>query len=75
VDGAPFRIGDVVGVLSSEDESFDPRYRGRIGTVRYFDYECGCGQSYPSDPMIGVSFARIRTEEFWKEELVRLGNG
>ena len=72
--GAPFRIAERVRVVESKDETFDRHYRGRIGTVSYFEYDCGCGQRYPNDPMIGVIFRDGRTEEFWKEELVHLGN-
>lgn len=70
VSGAPFKIGQRVRVIGSQDEMLDPRYRRRTGIVSYFEFECGCGQTYPSDPMIGVIFLRVRTEEFWKEELV-----
>ena len=69
VDGAPFKIGDRVRVTDSRDETFDRSYKGRIGTVEYFEYECGCGQSYPNDPMIGVRFQKDQVEEFWAEEL------
>jgi hypothetical protein len=69
VRGAPFRIGEVVSIVGSKDETFESRYRGRVGTIRYFEYACGCGQAYPGDPMIGVGFRGGRVEEFWKEEL------
>lgn len=71
VKGAPFNIGDRVRVLGGTDETFNPGYKGRVGTVRYFEYSCGCGQTYPTDPMIGVSFRGGCTEELWKEELKR----
>lgn len=32
------------------------RFVGRIGTVDYLEYECGCGQRYPDVPMVGVRF-------------------
>ena len=69
VCGAPFRVGQRVQVASSKDETFNTSYRRRIGTVEYFEYHCGCGQSYPCDPMIGVRFRNGKTEEFWAEEL------
>lgn len=69
IHGAPFRIGDAVRVVMSADETFDKQYLGEVGTVLYFDYSCGCGQSFPEDPMIGVQFTGFRMEEFWKEEL------
>ena len=74
IRGAPFKIGDCVRVMSGTDETFDPRFVGRVGTVHYFEYECGCGQSYPDDPMIGVQFRGGEGEEFWKEELRRCGS-
>ncbi len=54
IRGAPFKIGKRVRVLTSRDETFDPRLVSRVGAVCHFEYECGCGQSYPHDPMIGV---------------------
>ena|SRR5258708_35879653 len=68
VDGAPFKIGDRVRVTRGTDETFDPSYKGRVGIVEYLEYGCGCGQSYPQDPMIGVRF-RGDVDEFWREEL------
>ena len=68
VKGAPFKIGNAVRVTRGSDETFDPSYRGRVGIVEYLEYECGCGQSYPHDPMIGVRF-RNAVAEFWREEL------
>lgn len=70
INGAPFRIGDIVKVIRATDETFDMQYIGQVGTVVHFEYSCGCGQSYPSDPMIGVRFSGFHREEFWKEELV-----
>lgn len=72
VKGAPFKIGEAVRVVGPGDETFDRSYLGRAGVVRYFEYRCGCGQSYPDDPMIGVELRGGKKEEFWKEELVRL---
>ena len=42
---------------------------GLSGTVEYLEYDCGCGQSYPGDPMIGVRLEDGTLEEFWAEEL------
>lgn len=68
--GAPFRIDDGVKIAATaNDETFDLRFCGEIGKVLYFEYDCGCGQSFPSDPMIGVCFSNGEVEEFWKEEL------
>ncbi len=68
---APFKVGEEVLVLNNPnlDSTFDEQYVGKIGRIVHFDYECGCGQSFPSDPMIGVMFCDVSLEEFWKEEL------
>jgi hypothetical protein len=44
-------------------------YVGRTGVVEYLEYSCGCGQTYPGDPMIGVRFSDGTMQELWKEEL------
>ena len=71
VDGAQFGIGERVGVGDSKDETFDRSFKGRVGSVKYFEYDCGCGQSFPRDPMIGVRFRNDDIEEFWAEELTQ----
>jgi hypothetical protein len=68
VVGAPFRIGQSVRVISVTDETGDEQFLGKEGIVIYFEYDCGCGQTFPEDPMIGVLLGK-RAEEFWKEEL------
>lgn len=72
IDGAPFRIDDKVTVLNNpnKDDTFDEDFVGMTGEVFYFEYDCGCGQTFPSDPMIGIKFPDGRAEEFWKEELM-----
>ena len=74
VEGAPFMIGDVVQVLNnlSNDETFNSDTIGKIGKVLFFEYDCGCGQTYPHDPMIGVTFSDNLVEEYWKEELIKI---
>lgn len=69
VDGAPFQPGDRVIVVAVGDETCDASYVGECGTVVQLEYECGCGQSYPADPMIGVAFDDADAMEFWREEL------
>ncbi len=69
VPGAPFRIGDKVRVVRGTDETFDRRFLRRVGIIEHFEYSCGCGQTYPNDPMIGVKFRSSEVEEFWQEEL------
>lgn len=71
VEGAPFRIGQKVRILDNpnHDDTFDGEFANRIGEVSFYEYNCGCGQTFPNDPMIGVRFADGKSEEFWKEEL------
>ena len=42
---------------------------GLRGVVEYLEYECGCGQHYPEDPMVGILFHDGRRQEFWREEV------
>lgn len=74
VDGAPFKIGDIVKVVLFSDDSAGDEFLGRVGIVLYFKYSCGCGQSFPADPMIGIQFGE-KTAEFWKEEITKLNQG
>lgn len=71
VEGAPFKIGDLVTVLDNPniDETFNYDFSGKRGAIEYFEYDCGCGQTFPDDPMIGVRFANKQIAEFWKDEL------
>ena len=73
VDGAPFQIGDRVKVVALADDTADPMFLGRTGRVVCFGYTCGCGQTFPHDPMIGVKF-RQKVEDFWREELAIVHN-
>lgn len=57
-------------IVNGADETFDGRYLRKTGNVVHLEYSCGCGQSYPGDPMIGVRFAEGNVEEFWREEIV-----
>ena len=68
IEGAPFNIWDKVWVVAGADNTVNRYYLGKQGIVIYFEYNCGCGQSFPDDPMIGVQFSR-KSEEFWKKEL------
>jgi hypothetical protein len=71
VDCAPFKIGDKIKVLNNpnNDETFNKLFISKSGLVIYYDYECGCGQNFPDDPMIGVRFENGIVEEYWKEEI------
>jgi hypothetical protein len=70
VDGSPFQPGDRVRVVQVLDDTVDDTVVGLAGVVLYLEYSCGCGQTYPHDPMIGVDLGE-RVEEFWREELER----
>ena len=72
VTGAPFKIGNIVRIDSATDTTADKKYIGRIGKIVYFDYTCGCGQLYPTDPMIGILFSNGKTKEFWSEEITKI---
>lgn len=67
-------IGDRVRILNnpSNDETFDLRFVGMEAVVEHFDYDGGCGQTFPNDPMIGVRFCDGTVEEFWHEEVICL---
>lgn len=71
VPGAPFQPGDKVMVIDNCDETANHKRLGSIGIVDCLYYDGGCGESYPSDPMIGVKFGKrkVAVDEFWAEEL------
>jgi hypothetical protein len=68
VPGAPYQVGDWVTVIATEHPD-DEHLVGLDGVVTHLDYSCGCGQTYPNDPMIGVKLDNGKEWEFWKEEL------
>lgn len=72
VKGAPFKIRMMVKVKELIDLTGDESLINLTGTVDHYEYSCGCGQTYPQDPMVGVRFPDGRVEEFWKEELQSL---
>lgn len=74
IDDAPFYIGQKVKVALTVDETAESADLGKIGVVEYYEYDCGCGQSYPRDPMIGILFEDGTRGEFWKEELRDVGD-
>ena len=77
VERAPFRIGQAVRVHKIFDDAGDCTFLGKSGIIEHYEYSCGCCQSYPSDPMLGVRLPDGRLEEFWKEELrtIRMSRG
>jgi len=73
IKGAPFRIGQFVKVVKATDDTCKEGFIGAVGRVIWFEYDCGCGQTFPGDPMIGVRFMGGTVEEFWAEELKVFG--
>lgn len=71
VDGAPYQPGERVRVVQAIDQEVSDlrAFIGRSGVVLYLEYSCGCGQTYPEDPMIGVRLDDGAEQEFWPEEL------
>jgi hypothetical protein len=74
IHGAPFEIGDAIKVNEQNicDSTFENKFIGLEGIIIFFEYNCGCCQSYPNDPMIGVQFPNGEIFEFWKEEITKL---
>lgn len=70
-NGLPIAIGDRVQIVALTDETAAASHLGQSGHVVYFDYFCGCGQSFPDDPMIGVMLGES-VGEFWREELAHI---
>lgn len=72
VEGAPFQPRQLVRVVGPTDPASPvDQHIGRQGVVEYLEYDCGCGQRFPDDPMIGVLFDAGDREEFWRDELAR----
>lgn len=84
VEGAPVKIGQKVEVKNLIDpDSFDyigvgdddsvedaiEALIGQKGVVVHLEYDCGCGQIFPHEPMIGVKLEDGSEHEFWFEEL------
>lgn len=71
VEGAPFQPGERVRVVAAVDqEVLDlSELVGAVGVVAYLEYDCGSGQTFPGDPMIGVHLDGGVEQEFWPEEL------
>jgi len=65
-----FKAGQEVEIIKISDETGDESYLNKMGVIKYFDYLCGCGQTYPDDPMIGIEFNNGVVEEYWKEEII-----
>lgn len=68
IEGAPFHIGMLVVVTCAIDEAADVTLIGKQGRIVYYEYDCGCAQTFPNDPMIGVELDG-KVHEFWFEEL------
>lgn len=68
---APYRPGDMVRVVQAIDKDVIDlsSYVGRSGYVIALDYDSGCGQQGPHDPMVTVEFSTRKRLSFWREEL------
>jgi hypothetical protein len=79
IPGSPVQPGERVTIVTTIDADVADlsHHIGRSGVVVHLNYDCGCSQQYPGDPMIGVRLdldaARTpgEVEEFWAEELGR----
>lgn len=65
----PYRIGDIVRVIPSNDDTFKASCIGKIGHITKFNFGLACGETFPDDPLISVKFIAGGKEEFWREEL------
>tara|TARA_R110001583_G_scaffold52147_1_gene162165 strand:+ start:3515 stop:3826 length:312 start_codon:yes stop_codon:yes gene_type:complete len=87
VEGAPVKIGQRVVITNIVDETtlgyieqgdadciedaVVDYFLNKEATVIYLDYDGGCGQVYPSEPMIGLLIDGDAQEHaFWPEELM-----
>lgn len=68
VPGAPYQPGDRVVFTGMVDDECDRVDLGEMGVVVYLEYSCGCGQTYPNLPVLGVSFGG-KVIEVWPEEV------
>jgi len=69
VECSPYQPKDKVVVLRFSDDTGNQEFIGKVGVVEYLEYSCGCGQSYPNDPMIGIRFSDGSLIECWSEEI------
>jgi hypothetical protein len=72
IECSPYQPKDIVVVLRFSDDTGDQEFIGKVGVVEYLEYSCGCGQSYPNDPMIGIKFPDGSLIECWPEEISRV---
>lgn len=74
VEGATYQPGERVLVVRAIDRYVHDvsELVGKEGAVEHLEYECGCGQHYPEDPMVGVRFGDGQLQEFWREELQQI---
>lgn len=91
ITGAPFHIGahifveklvdpETLDYLAEETDLCPDDIEGELvgleGVLVHYDYDCGCGQIFPDQPMIGVRIAAGKFEgeiiEFWPEELLEV---
>jgi hypothetical protein len=82
IEGTPFELGQrieiadltdphTLGQLTAGDEGFEDVWDvlGHKGVLEYYEYNCGCGQIFPDQPMMGVKLDNGMRCEFWAEEM------
>lgn len=71
--GAPFHVGAVVKVIRDSDQEWATvNFIDEIGTIDYYDYDSGVGQTVPDNPLLVVRFFGGQRQSFWPEELVEM---
>lgn len=72
IHGAPVKIGQIVKVNQEfTDDTAEESWAGTTGIVIYLCYD-GCGQTYPTDPLIAIRNQAGECEQFWIEEITPL---
>lgn len=73
VAGAPYQTGERVRVVCATSWHVHDaaHFYGRSGVVEYLDYDCGCSQTFPTDPVIVVSFSHGARGTFRAGDLIR----
>lgn len=67
-----FKINQNIKVINLIDKTGNRYYLNKIGLIKYFNFDCGCEQTFPHNPMIGIKFFNGKIEEFWKEEITKI---
>jgi hypothetical protein len=70
IEGSFYQVGDSVKVVDQGADRWMIRaYIGSVGEVCDLDFASGCGESFPSDPLVIVRLVNGIVAGFWKEEL------